>query len=58
MTRLSIYRWLPGRAGARSPIAASQTAYMRLQTATLIAGFRLFFFFFTPSDARRADARA
>jgi hypothetical protein len=57
MNRLSNYRWLPGRAGTRSPIAVSQSVYMRFQTATLITAFFLFFLF-TPGDARRAGARA
>jgi hypothetical protein len=57
MSRLSIHRWLPGRAGARSPIAVSQSAYLQFRTATLIAAFFLFFLF-TPGDQRRAHARA
>jgi len=57
MSRLSIYRWLPGRAGARSPIEVGQAAYLHFRTATLIAAFFLFFLF-TPGDQRRAHARA
>ena len=57
MSRPSIYRWLPSRAGARSPIAVGETAYMRVRTATLIAGFRLFFLFAAGAETR-ASARA
>ena len=50
MNRLSTYRWLPGRTGARSSIAISESLYARFRTAVLITGFRLFFLF-APSGA-------